>query len=100
MGCTRKGELNVRVDHKEGSLTFIDDPFVLADEPSTYSPLRSSRESPVQPSTAELVRTRLTTIANSLRKPLQVIDEAPSIVFVLEVLDEEVDETVIEVVTS
>jgi len=77
MGCARKGELNVRVDHKEGSITFIDDPFVLTDEPSAHSPSTSSRESPIQPSTAELVRTRLSTIANCLHKSLEVIDGSP-----------------------
>jgi translation initiation factor 3 subunit A len=77
MGCARKGELNVRVDHKEGSITFIDDPFVLADEPSTpASASTSARESSIQPSTAELVRTRLSSVANSLHKSLRVI-EAP-----------------------
>ena len=78
MGCARKGELNVRVDHKEGSITFIDDPFVLADEPSTStSPSIFSRESPIQPSTAQLVRTRLSDVANCLHKSLQAIEGPP-----------------------
>jgi translation initiation factor 3 subunit A len=75
MGCARKGELNVRVDHKEGSITFMDDPFVFGDEPST--PASPSRESPIQPSTAELVRTRLSNVAVCLHKSLRVIEGPP-----------------------
>lgn len=75
MGCARRGELNVRVDHNEGSITFVDDPFVLADEASTVP--TSARELPIQPSTAELVRTRLSNIANCLHTSLQIIEGPP-----------------------
>ena len=61
MGRARKSELNVRVDDEEGSITVIDDPFVLADELSTSpSPSPSSRKSlqvikgpPPKPTTEE-----------------------------------------------
>ena len=32
MQCARRGELNIRVDHKDGSITFVEDAFVSADE--------------------------------------------------------------------
>ena len=36
MGCPRRGELAVRVDHKDGSITFVDDFFTSSDgQPST-----------------------------------------------------------------
>ncbi len=62
MGCARRGELAVRVDHKDGSITFVDDPFTSSDDqPSTSTASTSalSAEASIQPSTAELVRTRL-----------------------------------------
>ena len=73
MGCARRGELNVRVDHKEGSITFIDDPFVLNEDQPPVSP--STSESSIQPSTADLVRTRLSRVAHCLHRSLQVIED-------------------------
>lgn len=81
MGCARRGELNVRVDHKDGSITFVDDPFVSADEqPSTSAASTStlSREAAIQPSTSDLVRTRLSKVANCLHDTLSVIEPQPS----------------------
>lgn len=84
MGCARRGELNVRVDHKDGSITFVDDPFVPNDDalPSTSASSSSSsssiaREDSIQPSTADLVRTRLSRVAVCLRDSLNVIEEKP-----------------------
>jgi len=71
MGCARRGELSIRVDHAEGSITFCDDAFVSAEE-STSIPM-AIRENAVQPSTAELVRTRLSKLAESLHNSLHVI---------------------------
>jgi hypothetical protein len=65
ISCARRGEPNVRVDYKDGSITFLDDPFVPNDDslPSTSesSPTSSSiaLEVSTQPSTTDLVRTRL-----------------------------------------
>jgi translation initiation factor 3 subunit A len=71
MGCARRGELNIRVDHAEGSIAFSDDAFVSAEEPISAS--ASTRENAVQPSTAELVRTRLSKLAESLHNSLNSI---------------------------
>jgi translation initiation factor 3 subunit A len=71
MGCARRGELNIRVDHAEGSIAFCDDAFVSAEE-STSVPV-AVRENAVQPSTAELVRTRLSKLAESLHNSLNAI---------------------------
>ena len=82
MGCARRGELNVRVDHKDGSITFVDDPFVHNDDalPSTSAASSSSSIAPevsIQPSTADLVRTRLSKVAICLRDSLRAIEEKP-----------------------
>jgi translation initiation factor 3 subunit A len=75
MGCARRGELNIRVDHAEGSITFCDDAFVSAEE-STSVPV-AVREHAIQPSTAELVRTRLSNLAESLHNSLNSIYPSP-----------------------
>jgi translation initiation factor 3 subunit A len=71
MGCARRGELNIRVDHAEGSIAFCDDAFVSAEE-STSVPV-AVREHAIQPSTAELVRTRLSKLSESLHNSLNCI---------------------------
>jgi len=79
MGCARRGELNVRVDHKEGSINFVDDPFIAHDEQPTASTSSVVMEASIQPSTADLVRTRLSSVATCLHKSLAVIeDKAPT----------------------
>ena len=82
MGCARRGELNVRVDHKDGSITFVDDPFVHNDDALPLSSASSSssiaREVSIQPSTADLVRTRLSKVAVCLRDSLNMIEEKPN----------------------
>lgn len=67
MGCARRGELNIRVDHQEGSITFVDDAFVSGDEPAAAA---ASQESSIQPTMAELVRTRLGKVATCLHNSL------------------------------
>ena len=75
MGCARRGELNIRVDHKDESITFVDDPFVSTDEQNvTSEAIVSSCEGFVQPSMVDLVRTRLSRIATSLHKSLEIIE--------------------------
>ncbi|KAJ3502053.1 hypothetical protein NLJ89_g9057 [Agrocybe chaxingu] len=81
MGCARRGEFNVRVDHKDGSITFADDPFVSTDDQGSTSTASSSsipQELSIQPSTADLVRTRLSKVAMSLHTSLQVIEGQPT----------------------
>ncbi|KAL4265777.1 translation initiation factor 3 subunit A [Pleurotus pulmonarius] len=78
MGCARRGELSIRVDHAAGSITFVDDAFSSNEEASTSSAASgSSWESTVQPSAAELVRTRLSSIATCLHNSLLVIEPRP-----------------------
>lgn len=71
MGCARRGELSVHIDHGTDTITFTDDPFVSTDDPS----LSTSRvhETPIQPSTADLVRTRLSSLALCLHNSLSAI---------------------------
>lgn len=78
MGCARRGELNIRVDHKDGSITFIDDAFAVSGDESQF-PIASSsggqsRETTIQPSLAENVHTRLSGIARSLHDVVLLLD--------------------------
>ena len=79
MGCARRGELNIRVDHAAGSITFVDNAFVAADEPPPSAGVPGTvRESAIQPSTSELVRTRLNKLATCLHNSLVTLQQHPS----------------------
>ncbi|KAJ7824167.1 hypothetical protein B0H14DRAFT_3728981 [Mycena olivaceomarginata] len=71
MGCARRGELAVRVDHAEGSIAFVDEAFGGVLEGSTFASSSSSSsagaDAAIQPSTTELVRTRLGSVARTTR---------------------------------
>ncbi|KAI0740155.1 hypothetical protein C8Q76DRAFT_607850 [Earliella scabrosa] len=69
MGCARRGELNVRVDHAAGSITFVESPFV--EDPSSST--SATNVNAVQPSTSEFVRTRLGNIASALHNSLATL---------------------------
>jgi translation initiation factor 3 subunit A len=71
MGCARRGELNIRVDHKAGSITFVDDAFVSGEDATVTA---AARETSIQPSMAELVRTRLRNVATCLHHSLGVLE--------------------------
>ncbi|KAL4071925.1 hypothetical protein J3A83DRAFT_4237514 [Scleroderma citrinum] len=75
MGCTRRGELRVRVDHASETITFVDEAFTHVDDSAQVS--TSGRETTVQPSSAEIVRTRLSTLAGVLHNALRVIEPTP-----------------------
>ncbi|KAJ7725963.1 hypothetical protein B0H16DRAFT_1698201 [Mycena metata] len=87
MGCARRGELAVRVDHADGSIAFVDDPFgdALDEAPIASSSKhdhsnvaeKKGAEAAVQPSIAELVRTRLGSVARCLHNSLEVISPPP-----------------------
>jgi translation initiation factor 3 subunit A len=81
MGCARRGELNIRVDHSEGSISFIDDAFGSSEDSSSSSSPSSSSlsggESAIQPSNAEFVRTRLSKLATALHNSLLTIFPPP-----------------------
>ena len=72
MGCARRGELAIRVDHKDGSITFADDAYGPSEEPVAST--SASVEQTIQPSVAELVRTRLSKVAVSLHSSLEKIE--------------------------
>lgn len=72
MGCARRGELRVRVDHATETITFIDEAFTHIDD--TVSASSSTHEGTVQPSAADIVRTRLSTLAVTLHDTLRVIE--------------------------
>ena len=72
MGCARRGELNVRVDHAVGSITFADSPFAAVEDPSSSTSAASIGA--VQPSTSEFVRNRLGTIALTLHNSLAALE--------------------------
>jgi translation initiation factor 3 subunit A len=88
MGCARRGELNVRVDHVAGSITFIDEPFISHEDvpltatasvaahssSSSSSTHLESTEGSVQPSTSEFVRTRLGSVATCLHRALERLE--------------------------
>lgn len=68
MRCARRGELNIRVDHAAGSITFVDNAFSAVEDPSSST--MAASVSAVQPSTAESVRTSLNNLATSLHNSL------------------------------
>ncbi|KAK7047556.1 eukaryotic translation initiation factor 3 subunit A [Paramarasmius palmivorus] len=74
MGCARRGELNIRVDHLEGSISFIDEPFASTSSDGFSRPSTSKDSSSIQPTLSEVVRTRLSSVALCLHNSLQLID--------------------------
>ncbi|KAH7886745.1 hypothetical protein F5I97DRAFT_1869912 [Phlebopus sp. FC_14] len=73
MGCARRGELRVRVDHATETISFIDKAFTYAEESAVAGP-STSRETAIQPSSAELVRTRLSSLATAMHSAVITID--------------------------
>ncbi|KAJ7726286.1 hypothetical protein DFH07DRAFT_906601 [Mycena maculata] len=80
MGCARRGELSVRVDHAAGSIAFVDDAFgdALDEAPARDADAGREREGAVQPSVAELVRTRLGSVARGLHSAIAALDAPPT----------------------
>lgn len=70
MGCARRGELNIRVDHAAGSITFVDSTFAVVEDPSSSTMASTSS---IQPSTSEVVRTRLSGLATCLHNSLATL---------------------------
>lgn len=70
MGCARRGELNIRVDHAAGSITFVDGTFSVVEDPSSST---MASASPIQPSTSETVRTRLSELATCLHNSITTL---------------------------
>ncbi|KAF7313200.1 Eukaryotic translation initiation factor 3 subunit A [Mycena kentingensis (nom. inval.)] len=85
MGCARRGELRVRVDHADGSIAFVDEPYTDAlgyDEdgtsPSQTQADSEAQEADIQPRVSELVRTRLGRVATCLHNALEVLEPSTS----------------------
>ncbi|KAJ4481235.1 hypothetical protein J3R30DRAFT_2423607 [Lentinula aciculospora] len=89
MSCARRGDLDVRIDHSEGSIVFIDEPFAMNTSSSSPSfdsqgaqstsgsgmaDVSGSEEAPVQPSATTLVRTRLSGVAACLYHSLKELE--------------------------
>lgn len=72
MGCARRSELNIRVDHGAGSITFVDGTFSAVEDPSSSS-AASANAGAIQPSTSEVVKTRLSSLATSLHNSLAML---------------------------
>ena len=73
MGCARRGELSIRVDHKAGSITFVDEAFVHSDDPhpgASTKGVAATAEAEIQASTADIVRTRLSKLGLCLHNAL------------------------------
>lgn len=71
MGCARRGELSVRVDHAAGSITFADNTYATPEDPSSSTAGAST--SAIQPSTSDFVRTRLSSLATCLHNSVSRI---------------------------
>ena len=79
MSCARRGDLKIRVDHAEGSITFLDEAFTVSNASSSpvagpSSSGSASFDKTVQPSVNELVRTRVSSIATCLHNALLMIE--------------------------
>jgi translation initiation factor 3 subunit A len=81
MGCARRGELRVRIDHASETIIFTDDAFGHPDDSNAAGPSTASalRDATVQPSNTDLVRTRLSTLATTLHNAVRVIDPPPTL---------------------
>ncbi|KAA1473327.1 hypothetical protein DENSPDRAFT_872737 [Dentipellis sp. KUC8613] len=74
MGYAHAGDLNVRVDHAEGSIAFVDDAFGVNDDVASTS---AAHESAVQASASTVISSRLSGIATTLHHALAVLEPAP-----------------------
>ncbi|KAJ7879492.1 hypothetical protein B0H14DRAFT_3434928 [Mycena olivaceomarginata] len=65
MGCASRGELSVRIDHAAGSIAFVD--ALEGSAAAAAAPGEKDKtDAAVQPSVAELVRTRLGSVHNAI----------------------------------
>ena len=80
MGCARRGELSIRIDHAEGSVTFASD--VFGGSPSPVASTSSAGAVPVavtlQSSPADLIRTRFSRLATTLSNALLQLYPPPA----------------------
>ncbi|KAJ3552544.1 hypothetical protein NM688_g4097 [Phlebia brevispora] len=71
MRCARRGELGVLINHAEGSINFVDGLFTVIEDPSSSTMASASA---IQPSTSEVVSTRLSSLAECLYNSLLAIN--------------------------
>ncbi|KAI0698023.1 hypothetical protein BC835DRAFT_1336515 [Cytidiella melzeri] len=76
MGCARRGELNILVDHAAGSIAFVDSSFGAVEDPSSST---MANVSAIQPSTSEVVRTRLSELASCLHNSIATLYPTPAL---------------------
>ncbi|TFK98339.1 hypothetical protein BDV98DRAFT_651164 [Pterulicium gracile] len=75
MGGARRGELNIKVDHAQGRILFVDETFIGNEEEDTS--VVKDVDAYVQLSMEERVRTRLSRLASSLHQSLLTIAGPP-----------------------
>jgi translation initiation factor 3 subunit A len=74
MGCARRGELNILVNHAAGSISFVDSTFGAVEDPSSSTMTNASA---IQPSTSDVVRTRLNDLATCLHNSIATLFPPP-----------------------
>ncbi|KAJ3743220.1 hypothetical protein DFH05DRAFT_1299726 [Lentinula detonsa] len=86
MACARKGDVDLRIDHAERGIVFVDEPFSFSSSSSSSTSSTSTSTSsssgtgveegyrPVQASATDLVRTRLSKVAECLEGALGVLE--------------------------
>ena len=67
MRCARRGELSILVNHAEGSINFVDGTFAVIEDPSSSSMAAAGA---IQPSTSDVVSTRLSSLAECLHNSI------------------------------
>lgn len=68
MACARRGELSIRVDHVERSITFVTDLFGSTSTPGASTSTQTATQ--LQTSPSELIRTRFSRLATALSSSL------------------------------
>ncbi|KAE9398683.1 hypothetical protein BT96DRAFT_721782 [Gymnopus androsaceus JB14] len=76
MLLARRGQLDVRVDHAQGCIWFLDEPFASREEEGQDAGTSDSVDA-IQPSATTLVQTRLNSVAGCLYSALGMIDANP-----------------------
>ncbi|KAJ3793212.1 hypothetical protein GGU11DRAFT_423034 [Lentinula aff. detonsa] len=86
MACARRGDVDLRIDHAERGIVFVDEPFSFSSSSSSSTSSTSTSTSsssgtgveegyrPVQASATDLVRTRLSKVAECLEGALGVLE--------------------------
>ena len=76
ISCARNGDLNLRIDHKAGSIAFVDVAFSVGSSQGPGLVMTLDREKRVQPSAGEMVSQRLNGIAGCLYTAILAIEKS------------------------